>query len=482
MASPANLLFLLSDNHARRMSRCYGNPRVHTPNIDALAARGVRFDNAYTASPICCPARAAIATGRYPHTTGYWDNCIVYDGRVRSWMHELRDAGYNVVAFGKLHYRSSDDDNGFTREVVPMHIAGAKGDVSMLLRWSGDEPIHYGHWDLYMTKPGVGDSSEYRDFDRVITDQAVQWIRSVGARSERPWAIFVSYVSPHPPFVVPQRLFDLYAGVDFPLPPLFRPEERPDNPAAVHMRHLLEWHDIHDEARLRIAIRAYHALVTHLDEQIGEVLGALATSSRADDTRVIYSSDHGESVGDHGFFGKGHMYEAAIGVPLIMAGKDLPRGRVVREPVSHVDLYPTICEAAGVTSSASDLDGDSLWRIVDGAARSRPVLSQYHAAAAKDGWFALRKGSLKLIYHPYDAPELYDLDQDPEERNNLLAGGRAPDRLAAMESELRRLCDPHEVDRRAKEDQRKKAEYWGGNESILNLDAFVYSPTPKIAV
>jgi choline-sulfatase len=137
MPQPANLLFLLSDNHARSVVGCYDNHLAKTPNIDSMAAGGVRFRNALSASPLCCPSRAALATGRYPHTTGYWDNAIVYDGRVRSWMHELRDAGHDVVSVGKLHFRSSEDDNGFSREIAPMHILNGKGGVSMLLRWSG---------------------------------------------------------------------------------------------------------------------------------------------------------------------------------------------------------------------------------------------------------------------------------------------------------------------------------------------------------
>ena len=131
-ARATNLVFFLSDNHARNALGCYGNPHVHTPTLDRLARQGLRFAHAYCASPICCPARAAIATGRPPFQTGYWDNAIVYDGRVRSWMHALRDSGCDVRSVGKLHFRSGNDDNGFTEEHIPMHIMNARGGVSML--------------------------------------------------------------------------------------------------------------------------------------------------------------------------------------------------------------------------------------------------------------------------------------------------------------------------------------------------------------
>ena len=293
MTDPTNLLFLLSDNHARSVVGCYDNPLAKTPNIDALAARGVRFNNALSASPICCPARAALATGRYPHTTGYWDNAIVYDGHVRSWMHDLRAACYDTVSVGKLHFRSSDDDNGFSREIAPMHILNGKGGVSMLLRWSGSEPVNRGQWELYFEKSGIG-STAYQAYDRAITEQAIRWLETVAKRRERPWALFVSYVSAHPPFTVPQRLYDQYKDIDLPLPPLYRPEERPEHPAVAHLRRQMDTREIRDEAMLREIVRCYHALSTHLDEQIGQVLDAARDLGLLDDTRVIYSSDHGE--------------------------------------------------------------------------------------------------------------------------------------------------------------------------------------------
>ncbi len=139
MAEP-NLIFFMSDSHRRDALGCYGHAVAHTPHLDALAVRGARFTNAYAATPLCCPSRAAVATGRFPHQTGYWDNVLAYDGRYPSWMRRLRDAGRSVVSIGKLHYRSSEDDAGFSREIVPMHILDGVGGVVGLLRWSDEEP------------------------------------------------------------------------------------------------------------------------------------------------------------------------------------------------------------------------------------------------------------------------------------------------------------------------------------------------------
>ncbi len=127
MSRTPNLIVIQADNHTRRVAGCYGHQVVRTPNLDRIAARGVRFDNAYSVSALCCPSRAGLATGRYPHQTGYWDNVLAYDGRVPSWMRRLREEGQTVAAIGKLHYRSADDDNGLTEEINPMHIVGGRG-------------------------------------------------------------------------------------------------------------------------------------------------------------------------------------------------------------------------------------------------------------------------------------------------------------------------------------------------------------------
>ena len=131
---PANLLFILSDEHNPRVLGAAGHPMIKTPNLDRLAAAGVRFTGAYCNSPICVPSRAALATGRYVHRTRFWDNAIAYDGSVPSWHHRLRDAGHEVVSIGKLHFRSADDDNGFTEEVMPLHIVDGIGDPLGWLR------------------------------------------------------------------------------------------------------------------------------------------------------------------------------------------------------------------------------------------------------------------------------------------------------------------------------------------------------------
>jgi choline-sulfatase len=475
---PANLLFILSDNHARTAMGSASGGLVQTPNLDALAARGTRFTAAYTASPICCPARAAIATGRYPHETSYWDNAITYDGRVPTWHHRLREAGHRCAAIGKLHFRSLEDDNGFTEEIGTMHILDGKGGVSMLLRWCGEEPVNVGQWELYAERSGEG-TTTYQTYDAAITRKAVEWLEAHARRASKPWALMVSYVSAHPPFTVPRRLLDRYRDADIPLPPRFSPDERSEHPASVHHRNIFATRDL-DEPMLRDVARAYYALCTHLDEQIGEVLAALARLGLTDDTRVIYSSDHGDMLGAHGLLGKFHLYEGSAGVPLIMAGPDVPEGRIVEEPVSHIDLYPTILDAFGLASEAP-ANACSLWPVMAGQPRPAPVFAEYHAAGSRAGSFMLRAGREKLIYDVGAPPQLFDIAVDPDETNDLAATIEGKAKTAALERQLRAICNPEEVDRRAKGDQRAMVEFWGGMDVVRNEGLLVYTPAPGTA-
>jgi choline-sulfatase len=353
MAVPTNLLIFLSDNHNRALAGCYGYPQATTPNLDRIAAGGVRFTDAYSASPLCCPARAALATGRFPHQTGYWDNAIVYDGRVPSWMHRLRAQGHRVASIGKLHFRSSKDDNGFSEELLPMHILDGKGGVHMLLRGFDDEHPNRGQWELYMERSGVG-AAPYQGFDRQITAAAQDWLRRHGRGQARPWVLFVSYPSPHPPFAVPERLYRLHAEDAVDLPRNYGPEERAEHPAVAHLRHIMGTRAITDERAVRRIAAGYLGLIAHLDEQIGQVMAALEELGLMASTRVLYTSDHGDLYGEHGLLGKSCMYEGSIGVPLLMSGPGIPAGAGSAVIAGQVGRFPTIAGTVGADLDAAD--------------------------------------------------------------------------------------------------------------------------------
>ena len=227
-----NVLLILSDEHSREITGCYGNALVRTPNLDALAARGVVFENAYCNSPICVPSRASLATGDYVHRTGYWDSAAAYDGRVPSWHHRVRAAGHDVVSIDKLHFRSADDDNGFSAVHHPIYVVDGIGDTHGLLRTS--RRVREVAREL-AAEAGRG-ASPYTYFDATVADATVRWIRARASRPNgTPWVLFSSMVSPHYPLIAPDAFYDLYDGVALPGPRLYDHVDRPDHPVIAHL-------------------------------------------------------------------------------------------------------------------------------------------------------------------------------------------------------------------------------------------------------
>ena len=479
MPAPANLIFFMSDNHGRDLLGTAGHPMISTPNLDALAGRGVRFANAYCASPLCCPSRAALATGRFPHQTGYWDNAMVYDGRVPSWHHRIRDQGHEVTAIGKLHYRSPKDDNGFTDEIDTMHIVEEKGALISLLRATDEGvPQRRSHRAIYENSgPGEAD---YQIYDRRITDGAVDWLRRHGKQSEKPWVLLVSYPSPHPPFRVPDRFWDLYPLDRVPMPVQWRRADQPRHPATEYLAWMNHFQDDADEEFVRRVVAGYCALISHVDEQIGTVLDEAARLGLMESTRILYTSDHGEAAGHHGIYGKANLYEHAMGVPLIVAGPGIPEGGVVQQVTSQVDLFPTMVEAMGaqLTEEDEDLPGVSLWPAMGGDEKDRAAFAEYHAMGSRNASFALRDGDHKLVYHVDMPNQLFDLAADPREERDLLAGGSTSPVAAQLERKLRDRVDPEEVNARGKAEQLAHMEKFGGIDQVRKAGVFSVSPIP----
>ena len=347
---PSNVLFVFSDEHDPRYMGCSGHPFVKTPNLDRLAARGTRFTNAWTPCPVCVPARASLATGRWVHEIGYWDNAIAYDGRVPGWGKRLQEAGRAVESIGKLHYRNEADATGFDRQHEPMHILGGVGQLWGSVR--DPMPEKAGRSALY-DQVGAG-LSNYNRYDQRITELAVGWLEDrARLPAGEPWLLFVGFVAPHMPLVVPQEYLDLYLGQNIPMPKLLPRDGYQRHPWVERMAS--HWdHDatLGSDARRRLAMACYFGLITYLDSQLGHVLAALERTGLAADTRVIYSTDHGDNLGSRGLWNKDVLYRESTAIPLLMAGPGIERS-VSSTNVGLVDLYPTFLEATGVPLTRS---------------------------------------------------------------------------------------------------------------------------------
>jgi choline-sulfatase len=475
---PTNVLFIFSDQHSRRVLGCYGNAVARTPVLDGLAARGTRFASAYCQTPICVPSRASLATGRWAHAVDSWDNATPYVGtEASSWGHRLTAQGHRVTTIGKLHYRRVDDPSGFPDQRVPMHVLEGVGDLYGLLR--GDMPVRpQSRSQVLEARAG---ESEYTRYDRAIADGAVRWLREEAPGQSRPWCLFTGFVTPHFPLVVPDQYWNLYDPEGLPLPVQHAPEHWSRHPVLELKRRQEALDAPFDERSVRNAIRAYYGLVSFLDEQVGRVLEALRAAGLDATTRIIYSTDHGEMLGEHGLWWKSAMYESAVAVPLIVAGPDVPAGKVVKTNAMLVDVFPSILEATGARPASDDRDlpGRSLWALAGGGDQPRTAFSEYHAIFSPSGIFMVRNARYKYVHYVGYPPQLFDLAADPEETRDVAAEREHAEGLAACERELRAICDPAAVDRRARADQRRRLDAAGGDAAVLAGGVKIpYTPAP----
>ncbi len=475
---PKNLLIIMSDEHNPKILGCYGHPMVRTPNLDSLAANGTRFAAAYTTSPVCVPARAAFATGRYVHQIGFWDNADPYDGSVPSWHHRLRDGGHHVASIGKLHFRGGDD-YGFDEEIIPMHVIDAKGDLMGLVR--ENLPERGAAWKI-ANWAGPGETP-YSFYDREIASRAQIWLREdAWKHSSKPWVLFVSFVCPHFPLTAPPEFYYQYPLDRIAAPKQYGEHERPAHPFLRDYSGSFVYDRYFDEQKLRKAIAGYYGLCSFLDDNVGQVLRALAESSLSQTTRVLYTSDHGDNLGSRGLWGKSTMYEETAGVPLIMSGADIPEGHVVKTPTSHVDVYPFIMQCVGAEDAGSrgDHPGYSLFDIANGFEPPRTVLSEYHGMGSTTGAFMIRNGHYKYVHYVAYEPQLFDLRQDPEELHDLAGDPAFADIVKECRARLLMICDPEEVDRRAKARQEVLLELNGGREAVIARGDLGFSPPPGV--
>jgi choline-sulfatase len=480
MTKPSNIIFILSDEHNKRVLGCYGHPMIKTPNLDALAARGTRFTSAYTNCPICVPARASFATGRYVHEHRCWDNAIAYDGKIPSWGHRLMAQGHRVTSIGKLHYARGDARrNGFDEEILPMHIVNGVGDLLGLIR---DElPRRPGSAKLG-PEAGPGES-EYTHYDRSIANETVKWLKNETPKyKSKPWAMYVGFVAPHFPLIAPQEFYDMYPINDVPWPDMYEQDKRPRHPFLDAMRKCLCFDESFDAPMVRRAIAAYFGLTSFMDSNVGKILKALEETGLMDNTRVVYSTDHGDNLGTRGLWGKSTMYEESAGIPMIAAGPDIPAGRVCDTPVTLADAFPTYVQSVGAKFEAQDasLPGTSLIDIANGASPQRTVLSEYHAAGSITGTSMIRHGKYKYIHYAGLPPMLFDLEADPYERSDLGRDAQHTKTIVECEAALRKVVDPDAADRAAKAEQRVYIEKHGGRDAIIKRGHFRYSPPPGL--
>jgi choline-sulfatase len=451
-----NILMIMSDEHNAGVTGCYGNQIVHTPSLDLLAQRGITFEDCYCNSPLCVPSRLSFTSGKYVSRVGAWNNsCWLPSDDYPSLPRILNAAGYESFLCGKMHYDRTRR-YGFTEIGGNMNNGNKNGKGS---RRSADNLAPKdgisGRFNNFYTD----DDSSILTHDRKVTVATIDFLDN-RKPNDKPFFLFAGYLAPHFPLIVPHEYWKVYEGkVPMPEIPAGHLESQVRN--HKHLRTGFNVEDVPDDI-VRKGRELYYGLTQWLDDEIAKVLKALDDSGLSDDTVVIYTTDHGENIGEHGLWWKNCMYEHAARVPLIISYP--PRFRKAQRrkgACSLVDLTVTIADIAG-TKVPDDWDGDSMVRWMDNPKNKWKdfAVSEYYAHNIASGYAMLRMGSYKYVYHtPADAEhpaerELYDLDNDPGEFDNLAGNPAHSDRIAAMHAFLVNELgeDPDQTELRCRND------------------------------
>lgn len=430
MSTPRpNILLVCSDQHTPRVAGCYGNKVIATPNIDRLAREGCRFDAAYCNSPICVSSRHSFLTGLYPFETGSLDNGSMLNPQIPTYAHMAVMGGYHTVLAGRMHLLGPNQSPGFlerlTGDVQDYEFgSGSTRPDARLGNMSRPDPLR---------RTGAGENS-YIDFDRQVTRDACDWLHDRAGNTDQPFLMTVGYWNPHCPYLVPEKYYQKYAGR------VAMPQISPEvldrqHPVHREYRAKIEYDTIPEADRVA-AKAAYFGLVDFLDEQIGGLLETLEQTGLLENTIVVYFSDHGEMMGEHGRWHKGCFYEDSVRVPLIVRMPEKQgSGTVLTQPVSLIDLFPTVCDWIGVTPPHK-VSGNSLLPLLEGEtnAWSGVVKAEYYEG---DSRRMIRRGNWKLsVCSRFEEVDLYDLSTDPEEIRNRADDPGCEQILAELRQEL----------------------------------------------
>jgi len=448
----ANIIIVQTDSQDGRAMGCMDHPAMQgaTPNMDALAGRGVLFRNMYCNNPVCCPSRSSMFSGRYTHHCEGWNNYKGLEPGDATFLTRLADAGYEVQTFGKTDYVSGH--HTVRARVTPW--TRAAGIARPEYRMPGPEIIQ-------------DDRERVLEHDWKNVDRTAEWLdRHAG--SDEPFLLYLGINQPHPRFRTSRRYLDRIDPDAVRLPP---PDESGHDVMDL-MRVKKNWMHGLDEETVRLVRRIYFAMVAEADAMLGRVLDAVARAGLAESSYVVFTSDHGEMNMEHAQFYKMCHYEPSARVPLIVAGPGVAEGHRVDTLTSLIHLHPTVTDVAGLQREES-LDGQSLLPELDGDSPARPdrAFAEFHGGSSRAGAFMLRLGPWKYVAYPGFEPQLFNLDEDPWEVRNL--AGERPEATANMDSALRQLVDYEAVDARAKEYDRQSFRHWRQGQ----VDAGTYRET-----
>ncbi|MDD9800908.1 MAG: choline-sulfatase [Gammaproteobacteria bacterium] len=462
MTAPPNIVMFMADQLASRALPVYGHPVVKTPHVDAMAARGVVFDNCYAGFPLCAPSRFSMLSGQLGSTIGAWDNAAEFPSEIPTVAHYLRLAGYSTCLSGKMHFVGADQQHGFeerlTTDVCP-------SDFSWTATWDEPERVHeWFHTMKIAASGGLVAHSLALDFDEESTHQSLrriyQWARQ--GKNRPPFFLLHSMTHPHDPYVTTRQYWDRYRHEDIDLPavPWIPPAGRDP-----HSRRLFHNYDRGeykmDDEKIRNARHAYYGGISFMDDQIGKLTAALADTGLLDNTVLLFTSDHGDMLGERGLWYKMSFYEGSIHVPLVVSFPRRFAPRRVGRNVSLLDLMPTLVELGGGNPRRDFVEpvaGRSLAGLLKGEDRDWDdvAVSEYLGEATPAPYVMVRRGPFKYTHCDADPPQLFNLEDDPHELNDLAADAGHAKVRDAFAAEVRRRWNFGELAARILLSQRRR--------------------------
>ncbi len=434
-----NVLFIVSDD-LNNMIGCYGDPLAKTPNIDRLAARGVLFDRAYCTFPLCGPSRNSMLTGLYPNSTGILANAQIFRQTIPSQVsmpQAFRQAGYFAARIGKLyHYNvpksigtnGHDDPASWEMELNPAGVDRLEEEDQIFSLLPGQ----FGGTLSWYASP----KKDQFHTDGLMADDAEWVLERCAKRQDRPFFLAVGFFRPHTPYVSPKPYFEMYPEKDMPVVPGVK-EDQADIPPPGLGSHKKEQEKLTDDLR-RQCRQAYYASISFMDAQVGRVIASLDRLGLADNTIIVFTSDHGYHMGEHGLWQKMSLFEESSRVPLLIVAPGMAaKGVSAKSPVSHIDLFPTLAELCGV-KTPSNIQGQSLvpmlkdpkvtgrgWALTQVMRGGGPARASVTTNVGSDGkrFFGYTLRTPRWRYTEWDegrkGRELYDHEADPRELTNL---------------------------------------------------------------
>lgn len=438
-----NIVVVMADQLAPHFTGAYGHPVAKTPHLDALAARGMRFDAAYCNSPLCAPSRFSFMSGQLISRIAAYDNASEFRASVPTFAHYLKALGYRTCLSGKMHFVGPDQMHGFedrvTTDIYP-------ADFAWTPDWEAhDERIDKWYHNMQTVKEsGVAQATYQIDYDDEVGFSARRWLinvaRDKGQGETAPFALVASFIHPHDPYVARPEWWNLYSDDEIDMPSVvYEPDEQDPFSRRVMDGIEASYIPLTDE-EVRRARRAYLANVSYFDSKIGQIVKTLEEIGELENTVIVATADHGDMLGERGLWFKMNFFEHSARIPLVMAGPGIKEGNA-SNACSLIDLLPTFVDigGGGPDMFGEPVDGRSLMPLARG--EKDPIdeaIGEYCAEMTPYPVFMIRRGSMKYIHCDPDPPQLYDLASDPLEEKNLAADPAFADTASNFAGEVAR--------------------------------------------